>query len=34
MSWMVEFANEFGDWCYGLTERQQDSLSASVEPLI
>lgn len=34
MSWMVEFTNEFEDWWYGLTERQQDSLSASVELLI
>ena len=34
MSWMVEFTNDFEDWWHGLTERQQDSLSASVELLI
>ena len=34
MAWEVEFTNEFEDWWHGLTERQQDSLAASVGLLI
>ena len=31
MSWEVEYTYEFEDWWHGLTEREQDSLSAGVE---
>ena len=34
MSWAVEYTNEFEDWWLGLTDRQQDSLDASVKLLM
>ncbi len=34
MSWEVEYTYEFEDWWHGLTEREQDSLSAGVELLM
>lgn len=34
MSWNVEYTHEFEEWWHSLTERQQDSLDASVKLLM
>lgn len=34
MSWSVEYTYEFEEWWHDLTERQQDSLNASVNLLM
>ena len=34
MPWEVEYTDVFGDWWVGLTENQQDDITASIELLI
>lgn len=33
MAWEVEYTDEFGDWWYGLSEGEQESVRASVKLL-
>ncbi len=34
MIWQVEYTDEFGDWWYQLSNKQQDSTTATVEMLM